>query len=367
VVCPLCHTRLHAGLDQVGGMLVCPDCGTSAVIPPPPPPQRKIDPTAEAGEDYRLAEGGVAAGPTLLPAAVEAAVERPPEPLYRRPVLPRRPLFSGVFGFPFRADALEPTIKLTSGAVIVKLLIAAALSLGAVGGGGIFALGPAAGSMFLGMIGCVLLLGWIMAASASGLTVLRDTSYGADAIGQWPSVLALEGLGDSVYLSAALSISAMPGAILGVVAEQLGTPASLDVVLSVWLLFPVILLSMLDNNTPMNPLSPPVWRSVFSAWRAWVPFQTVALAATGLFWLTEVVTRRAGLLWNATATGIFLGVAWMVYFRSLGRLAWYCADRVALAEPEEATLENGDGPDDGLAAGAGGEEGESRGVLAIID
>ena len=57
VVCPVCHTRLHARLDQVGGTLVCPDCGTSAVVPPPPPPQRKIDPTAEAGEDYRLIDG----------------------------------------------------------------------------------------------------------------------------------------------------------------------------------------------------------------------------------------------------------------------------------------------------------------------
>ncbi len=306
VVCPLCHTRLHARLDQVGGTLVCPDCGTSAVIPPPPPSRRKIDPTAEAGEDYRLAEGGVAAArPAPPPEAAEALPKRPPEPLYRWPVLPRRPLFSGVFGFPFRADALEPTIKLTSGAMIVKLLIAAAMSFGAVGGGGIFALGPAAGSMF-GHDRMRFPAGWILAASASGLTVLRDTSYGADAIGQWPSVLALEGLGDSVYLSAALSISAMPG-VLGVVAEQLGTPASLDVVLSVWLLFPVILLSMLDNNTPMNPVSLPVWRSVFSAWRAWTPFQTVALAAAGLFWLTEVVTRRAGLLVNAMATGIFSG------------------------------------------------------------
>jgi hypothetical protein len=42
VTCPVCHTRMHASADQVGQSLVCPDCGTSTVVPAPsqerPPP-----------------------------------------------------------------------------------------------------------------------------------------------------------------------------------------------------------------------------------------------------------------------------------------------------------------------------------------
>jgi DNA-directed RNA polymerase subunit RPC12/RpoP len=37
VVCSVCHTRLHATADHVGGRLVCPDCGKRNVVPPPAP------------------------------------------------------------------------------------------------------------------------------------------------------------------------------------------------------------------------------------------------------------------------------------------------------------------------------------------
>ena len=53
-LCPVCHTRLHATLDQVGGKLVCPDCGTATVIPPPPPSPRRDDTAAEIGAGYGL-------------------------------------------------------------------------------------------------------------------------------------------------------------------------------------------------------------------------------------------------------------------------------------------------------------------------
>ena len=46
---------MYATEDQVGGKLVCPDCGTSVAVPPPPPSRREIDVMAEAGEGYRLA------------------------------------------------------------------------------------------------------------------------------------------------------------------------------------------------------------------------------------------------------------------------------------------------------------------------
>lgn len=42
VVCPLCHTRMHARLEQVGSQLTCPDCGTACPVLPPPPPRPEI-------------------------------------------------------------------------------------------------------------------------------------------------------------------------------------------------------------------------------------------------------------------------------------------------------------------------------------
>ncbi len=36
VVCLLCHTRMHATEEQVGQVLVCPDCGTANIVPAAP-------------------------------------------------------------------------------------------------------------------------------------------------------------------------------------------------------------------------------------------------------------------------------------------------------------------------------------------
>ena len=71
VPCSVCHTRMLATLDQVGGKLICPDCGTATVVPPPPPPRPKIDPMADAGEGYRLVgwddKGPIAPPPPPVP------------------------------------------------------------------------------------------------------------------------------------------------------------------------------------------------------------------------------------------------------------------------------------------------------------
>lgn len=51
VVCPICHTRMLATVDQVGQRLICPDCETPSIVPPleevshePPPPIRRWNP-----------------------------------------------------------------------------------------------------------------------------------------------------------------------------------------------------------------------------------------------------------------------------------------------------------------------------------
>ena len=56
VVCPVCATRLHATLDQVGQKMVCPDCSTTITVPPPPKPRRKYGPRRVAADNYDLGE-----------------------------------------------------------------------------------------------------------------------------------------------------------------------------------------------------------------------------------------------------------------------------------------------------------------------
>ena len=86
---------------------------------------------------------------------------------------------------------------------------------------------------------------------------------------------------------------------LGVAAVRRWSPSAR------WLLFPVVLLSMLENDSPMNPVSPPVWRTCSRHRRAWGRFswRPVLLAAAVVLALPRW-WAVAGLLWNATATGL---------------------------------------------------------------
>ena len=55
------------------------------------------------------------------------------------------------------------------------------------------------------------------------------------------------------------------------------------------------------------------------------------------------------MFWGMIALAIALGAVWLIYFRLLGRLAWYCTDRTAIAEPEAAPAETSPDADASMA------------------
>jgi len=132
------------------------------------------------------------------------------------PTAPRQSLgglfFFGTFGFPFRTDALGKLIAMTVGAVLMTWVVKMALGLGSIESGGFTGAGIAIGSMLMSMLGGCFALAWIIAASACGLTILRETSYNVSSIEHWPNLLSQEGLGEVVYLLSALLLGAVPGA-----------------------------------------------------------------------------------------------------------------------------------------------------------
>lgn len=71
VLCPICHTRMHARREHVGRRVACPDCGTETTIPLPPPVAPKPK-RADPGE-YHLrddATQSTAASPSAQPRLV---------------------------------------------------------------------------------------------------------------------------------------------------------------------------------------------------------------------------------------------------------------------------------------------------------
>ncbi len=224
--------------------------------------------------------------------AQEAAGGMPPLGLF----------FAGTFRFPFYLATLSESLRLSIGAVVLVAGIRLALWCYHTDDE---QLDPSTrvllwnGLMLSAAFGGVFALVWACAAAACGLTVLHDTSHGADAIESWPNLLRLEGPGELVYTLSAVVLSALPGLLSTSLWRWLGVPRPLGIAVTVPVLFPIFLLSMLETRSPTDPVSLAVWRSVLYAWRAWLAFYLIALA-------TAVVTAAlmaAALCWPAGRSG----------------------------------------------------------------
>lgn len=337
VICPVCHTRMLATADQVGSRLTCPDCGSPAVVPPMPAPRKKIDVMEAAGGGYELS-GYDEAKPQATapqPALYPDSTDEPPEierwaPRRERPVLPARPFLDGTFSFPFSASVYPRTIQLTVFSIAFSAIGCAAAAL-------FLSRNPAAlfvCAMF-GGFAAVLVLIWFLVLSASVLTVLNETAAGADAIEDWPDAVFLDWMGDSLWIFCALCMSVTPGAAVSWLLEMVGIPCGMAILpASMFLCFPFVLLSMLEHNWIFGIISLPVWRTLFVATSGWLRFyltSALLLAITSVF---DTIAAHINPIAGFFIISVTQSAAWLIYFRLLGRLAWYCSDKMAKADLE---------------------------------
>ena len=89
-----------------------------------------------------------------------------------------------------------------------------------------------------------------------------------------------------------------------------------------FLTFPVILLSMLETGSVLNPISLAVWGSLLRRWWAWLGFYILAGLLVAAVVGVEHGLQALGGPWLALPAAIFTATAMPVYFRLLGRLGW---------------------------------------------
>lgn len=348
-VCSVCGTRLDATEDQVGRHLECPDCSTPILVTPRPEPAPRLDSPAARGEEYGV--GQPAESPDYQP-EIDARLSRtrPGESLEHaerlglvrtRPAPPRWPFFSGVFTFPIYRNSWPHWIGLSMAATAVIPLLFFAAMLLAFPGAGWLAAAPWIFGMVFFVVACFFGVIWAAVTSAFLLAILQDTAAGADEVEDWPNPLSTDWVQECFYVINSFSLSVLCGVPIAQIlgyhnpAGWLGLPAA------VFLIFPVILLSMLEAGSPLKPVSLPVWQSLAARWRAWAVFYVeAAVLAVAFFlllgpslllpWLLAIPLLAAGLV-----------AALMIYFRLLGRLAWCCADRAAEEEERERKLLHG--------------------------
>ena len=245
---------------------------------------------------------------------------------------PRTLFFANTFNFPFHPTAQTHSLTLVGWSIAAAIpLTIVTWSARAADSGMLTGFGSVTGSVLLGAMGLALLAIWTITASVYGVHVVRETSYGCDSVEKWPHAYSLDSITESIYVFVGLAISVLPALVFAPLWDWLGWPKLLMMSVSAALLFPLLLLSMLEANSPMMPVSPPVWRSLLTAWRAWGLFYLITLpAAVLVFLLTGAALKYAWILGPLVA-GVLLAAAWMIYFRLLGRLAWFCSGRATEA------------------------------------
>lgn len=341
VVCGLCHTRLHATLDQVGQQLICPDCETSNTVPPPPKKLPKIDPMADAGED--LTYSAPIRPPEFQPIFEYSWLKELEEPEPDKKDRPRAKraqatpsagaLFSGTFGFLFQQAVLTRWITFSAAGIITLAFAGAAIR---------FAMIDSLPSMIVSLLfsmttGILLVLS--LSLLATSLTaVVVDMAAGNERMENWPEGTVADWVLGSFYVFNAAAISVAPGALLRWLLGRQDLSPAFMIELSVFAVFPVVFLSMLERGSVVAPYSSSILRSLRSSFAAWGLFYLLTgllLVATGS--LVSGLAALLGGLGIALATPAVVAAV-LLYFRLLGRLAWIAA--YASEEEEDGALAN---------------------------
>ena len=170
----------------------------------------------------------------------------------------------------------------------------------------------------------------------SALAIIETTALGYDKMERWPDFEIIGWLGAALYFINALAICCMPIGLIAMASQQnwltfLSVPV-------VFIFFPLVFMSMLDNASPMVPYSRFIRSSVTHVKGAWIKFYVQAAIIFGLLIATHI---GAALLYPsmgivtaylATLVTVALGV---VYVRLMGRLAWVIDEKMTKRSNEE--------------------------------
>ncbi|MCO6455965.1 MAG: hypothetical protein J5I93_11760 [Pirellulaceae bacterium] len=384
-LCSVCGTRIVATTAEVGRLKPCPDCHTDCLVPVPSRTSRRTLPgprTDESDDEYRMAppvertgdygldtarleaigraareaaagEGKqpttgsqpVAAFPPVPGSSTDRSDQRRPErsdkprthadDAWERAEAEARqaereraeqqlqdvPVWQWATDFLLDMPTLSRLVPLALGLALCVTLIGWAAAWWTEGIGALFSLLFGILAFFVGA--CVAIAGAVF-----GQTVVGDTAAGNRRVSNWPDTTFLDWWLDALYVVNSMFLSSLPGLFLGQFLRLLGGPLWLLVLCalaSIWVLLPPVLLSMLETNSPVMPVSVPIWTSLGKAPRRWLRFYGMTGGLTLLLFLAMLLLWPQWLLTNLLASAVIVALA-MIYFRMLGHLAWSCEE-----------------------------------------
>ncbi len=312
ILCAACGTAQYVRVSNIGMKIKCPDCYLEFKIPPPPPnwspKKQKLKlsnedmPLAAAEElqHAQTADGQRTRASQILEKAEQQVTDDDLERLY-----------DGDFD---TAGFLQSTFGFLKDPIAIAHIVAYAIVFA-----GIFAIGQFAannhetqfgrGVLLLAVIGApVVGVVFAMPMLSSGLALLESVANRQKRVAEWPGFNIFENGGDMIATTLALLAAMVPGflvgAWLGGEAEGAGRIQIAGMMVTTFLLFPVFLLSMLDNGSVFAPLSTSIFRSFSEAVESWAAYflkTFLAFSSVMMLWLlllgkSEVLAGLAGCL-----------------------------------------------------------------------
>jgi len=296
-------------------------------LPQADKPEDKFDPA-----DFDVGKLGEAVR-KMLPQG--PAPEVPPE------LAARRPFSTGIFSFLLQPAILVRWIFL---AVLMMFeLWAGGFVVGAITADASGALGAIAQIVGLLIYLAAFLPGFFAAAiiCATSLTILEETANGRDTVEGFGEFLSFDWLGGAFYVAAAGFLSLLPAGFLVLLLSCVGVPAILTAIVlypTAFVLFPPMLLSMLETDSVTVPLSKDMLRSFVPLLRFWTTFFLLVLAL-GFVGIVAVVAGYflvpwVGIFSLAISAAVITAIPFL-YFRLLGRMAMVYRDYVLATSPDE--------------------------------
>jgi hypothetical protein len=174
---------------------------------------------------------------------------------------------------------------------------------------------------------CILSPLWLSAIAALCCSILTDSSEGNDKLYNPPNANFMEWFGPAFYLALAIAASLVLGGLLG--APLARVPEAMAI--GFFLFFPLVLLSMLEIGSPVGFVSSRLFGTLLNRPGCWLLFylETAPLVVAIYFGATSPAISTLAVV---LASPFCLAMA-LLYFRLLGRLAWWLAG--SLAEDKE--------------------------------
>ena len=315
--CKVCGSLLNSSRSQIGTETSCPDCYSKFRVPNSPPKKKP----SEVKLDAELASVTFAPIDSLSVHGTNNPSEKTKEILDRaeQTLEMERDEFDHLNG----TFDTKQWMGFLFGFLRDPLVIVAAIGIGVITG--VWFIAMAGTQVFILRLAilvlfCVPIAGLICMC---GLAVLTMAANRASRVIEWPFRRLSESIGECAIVMASIMVASIPGGILGVGLSSLNAHpmvALAFVLIGIWGLTPILLLSMINNNSIFEPYSKAVLNSIKSHPEAWGAMYMQTAAALVLFFLMMVMLSMQGLVGNFLS-GLTLPFACFFVFNQYGVLA----------------------------------------------